>query len=132
MEQAQHTPIPSYENATSSTAYRDFNIEYVSVVNQLGVAINNIARKPASEASVANEHFDIPKPVDPFYTGREEYARRLRNWLSPGLDRKSCGTSKMQMEQKRFVIYGLPGAGKTQFCSKFAQDNRHWLVCYSS
>lgn len=26
--------------------------------------------------------------------------------------------------QKRYVIYGLGGSGKTEFCCKFAQDNR--------
>lgn len=26
--------------------------------------------------------------------------------------------------QKRFIIFGLGGSGKTQFCCKFAQDNR--------
>ncbi len=26
--------------------------------------------------------------------------------------------------QKRFVVYGTGGSGKTQFCCKFAQDNQ--------
>jgi nucleoside-triphosphatase THEP1 len=26
--------------------------------------------------------------------------------------------------QKRFVICGIAGSGKTQFCCKFAEDNR--------
>lgn len=125
MEQAHHTSLPLYEAVTTTTAYRDFNIESVSVVNQLGIAIDNIARSPASDASMTNEHFDIPKPVDPFYTGREDYAKRLRSWMLPSLSRKQRGTSTVKAEQKRFVVYGLGGAGKTQFCSKFAEDNRH-------
>ncbi|RMZ68170.1 tetratricopeptide repeat domain-containing [Pyrenophora seminiperda CCB06] len=116
--------VPSYEAVKNSTAYRDFNMESVSVVNQLGIALSNIARNAGSEVPMTNEHFNIPKPVDPFYTGREDYAERLRSWLLPDLSSKQRGISKVQTEQKRFVVYGLPGAGKTQFCSKFAQDNR--------
>lgn len=123
-QQAQHTSLPLYETVTTTTAYRDFNMESVSVVNQLGIAIDNIAHNPASDASVTNEHFDIPKPVDPFYTGREDYAKRLRSWMLPSLSRKQRGTSAIKAEQKRFIVYGLGGAGKTQFCSKFAEDNR--------
>ena len=26
--------------------------------------------------------------------------------------------------QKRFVVFGLGGSGKTQFCCKFASDNK--------
>jgi len=73
---------------------------------------------------MTNEHFDIPKPVDPFYTGREDYAERLRSWFLPAPSRKQRGEKIAKAEQKRFVVYGLGGAGKTQFCSKFAQDNR--------
>ncbi|KAJ6202096.1 tetratricopeptide repeat domain-containing protein, partial [Bipolaris maydis] len=126
-QQAQHTSLPLYETVTTTTAYRDFNMESVSVVNQLGIAIDNIAHNPASDASVTNEHFDIPKPVDPFYTGREDYAKRLRSWMLPSLSRKQRGTSAIKAEQKRFIVYGLGGAGKTQFCSKFAEDNRQYF-----
>jgi hypothetical protein len=132
MEQAQHTSLPLHEAVNTTTAYLDFNIESVSVVNQLGIAIRNITQNPASDGSVTNEHFDIPKPVDPFYTGREDYAKSLRSWMLPSLSRKQRGASTLKAEQKRFVVYGLGGAGKTQFCSKFAEDNRHWLVCHDS
>lgn len=130
MENAQDTSLPLYEAANTTTAYLDFNVESVSVVNQLGIAIRNIAHNPASDGSVTNEHFDIPKPVDPFYTGREYYAKRLRSWMLPSPSRKQRGGSTLKAEQKRFVVYGLGGAGKTQFCSKFAEDNRHWFVCH--
>jgi len=127
MEQAQHSSLPPYETVVNTTAYRDFNIESVSVVNQLGIAINNIAHNPTTDASMTNEHFDIPKPVDPFYTGREDYAERLRSWFLPAPSRKQRGEKIAKAEQKRFVVYGFGGAGKTQFCSKFAQDNRQYF-----
>ncbi|KAL1798238.1 hypothetical protein ACET3X_002275 [Alternaria dauci] len=127
MEQAQHTSLPPYETVAHTAAYREFNIESVSVVNQLGIAINNIAHNPPSDVPIANEHFDIPKPVDPFYTGREDYAERLRSWFLPSSCQKQRVATTAKAEQKRFVVYGLGGAGKTQFCSKFAQDNRQYF-----
>jgi GTPase SAR1 family protein len=48
----------------------------------------------------------------------------LRSWFLPAPSRKQRGEKIAKAEQKRFVVYGLGGAGKTQFCSKFAQDNR--------
>ena len=132
MERAQLSLLPSYEAVMDTTEYRDFNIESVSVLNQLGVSINNIVRNPVSYRTVKNEHFDTPKPVDPFYTGREDHGKRLCGWLLPKLSQKQRDTSIAQAEQKRFIVYGVGGARKTQFCSKFAQDNRHWSVRHAS
>ncbi|RAH48301.1 tetratricopeptide repeat domain-containing protein [Aspergillus brunneoviolaceus CBS 621.78] len=65
-----------------------------------------------------NEHFDMPQNVSSYYTGRHKQLEQLKATLSGGL------TPEHQGHQKRFVIYGLGGSGKTQFCCKFAQDNR--------
>ena len=65
--------------------------------------------------SITNKHFDIPQLVDRFYTGREDEAEKLQNWLFQ---------SPVTSSQKRFVVYGVGGSGKTQFCCKFADDNR--------
>ncbi|KAK9856554.1 hypothetical protein MYU51_000259 [Penicillium brevicompactum] len=53
----------------------------------------------------------------------------LRSALRGSVDSNdhTLGVSKSrerQDHQRRFVIHGLGGSGKTQFCSKFAQDNR--------
>ena len=63
-----------------------------------------------------NKYFDLPQPVSSIFTGREDTLQELEKMMfDPVTD------SDMQ---KRFVIYGLGGSGKTQFCCKFAQDNR--------
>ncbi|KFY40867.1 hypothetical protein V495_05209 [Pseudogymnoascus sp. VKM F-4514 (FW-929)] len=64
-----------------------------------------------------NVHFDIPHAVNSLFTGRDEYLQDLRKSLD---DTMTANTST----QKRFVVYGLGGSGKTEFCCKFAQDNR--------
>ena len=69
-----------------------------------------------------NEHFDIPQSVSSIFTGREDSLKELASLMfnSP-VEEVSPGR---QNAQKRFVILGLGGSGKTQFCCKFAQDNR--------
>ncbi|KAA6413838.1 MAG: hypothetical protein FRX48_02200 [Lasallia pustulata] len=71
-----------------------------------------------------NKHFDIPQTVSSIFTGREASLQELKNTLttprSPG----------QRQTQKRLIIYGLGGSGKTQFCCKFAQENRmnFWAI----
>jgi len=56
----------------------------------------------------------VPRPVNPCFTGRNEILARLRKQL--------C---EIQTEgQKRFVIYGMGGSGKSEVCLKFADENR--------
>ncbi|KAL8716875.1 MAG: hypothetical protein Q9225_005835 [Loekoesia sp. 1 TL-2023] len=53
------------------------------------------------------------------FTGRVDLLEDLKNCLfeaSTPIEKKHT--------QKRFVVYGLGGSGKTEFCCKFAQDNR--------
>jgi hypothetical protein len=79
MQEAQYTSLLLYEAVTATRAYRDFNLEYVSIVNQLDIPIDDIAHDPVSNASITNKHFDIPKPVDPFYSGCEDYENCLHS-----------------------------------------------------
>jgi signal recognition particle GTPase len=62
-------------------------------------------------------HFDIPHAVNSLFTGRDAYLQDLKKSLDDAI---TTNTSA----QKRFVVYGLGGSGKTEFCCKFAQDNR--------
>jgi len=124
LEQMQEAPLPPYEGSISST-YLDFNAVSLAVLNQITTSINSIGQNIAKSITITNKHFETPKPVDPFYTGREAQAKSLQEWLLPPTSRgheESLG--KGEERQKRFVIYGVGGAGKTQFCCKFAEDNR--------
>lgn len=69
-----------------------------------------------------NEFFDIPQSVSSIFTGRETLLRDLRDLLIP----KEAGDRGDF--QRRFIIHGLGGSGKTQFCCKFAEENRDRLV----
>lgn len=66
--------------------------------------------------SLHNEHF-IAQAVSSTYTGRSKHHNLLKRWL---FDEPVQSTL-----QKRFVICGPPGSGKTEFCCKFASDNKH-------
>ncbi|PKY00777.1 hypothetical protein P168DRAFT_275238 [Aspergillus campestris IBT 28561] len=71
-----------------------------------------------------NEFFDIPQPVSSYYTGRARYLEELQNILV------ASTADEQDPRQQRFVVYGMGGAGKTQFCCKFAEQNResYWGI----
>ncbi|KAL8974422.1 MAG: hypothetical protein Q9197_001327 [Variospora fuerteventurae] len=72
----------------------------------------------ASEVSL-NKHFYIPCAVSSIFAGTVDLLEDLRNSFFDAFP----ATGK-QHAQKRFVVFGLAGSGKTEFCCKFAQDNR--------
>lgn len=65
-----------------------------------------------------NRYFQLPQAVSSIFTGREKVSSSLTKafWGSEN--------ATVTKQQRRFVIYGIGGSGKTQFCSKFAQDHR--------
>ena len=70
-----------------------------------------------------NKFFYIPQVVSSIFTGREDVASAVANSL---LQVDGIATAR---QQRRFVIHGIGGSGKTQFCSKFAQDHRErWVM----
>ncbi|KAI0452855.1 tetratricopeptide repeat domain-containing protein [Xylaria acuta] len=65
-----------------------------------------------------NKYFKTPQSVSSIFTGREFRLQELRDcFIQPP------GPLYNQV-QRRFVVHGLGGSGKTQFCCKFAEDNR--------
>jgi len=67
---------------------------------------------------VRNKFFSVPYNASSIFTGRQDITERLERSILP---------SKTQTQlpmQKRFILYGLGGSGKTQFCLKFIQDHR--------
>lgn len=61
----------------------------------------------------------IPRSPSTYFTGRQKHARDVRDMLGP--IRKHDDRSR----NKVLVIYGLGGSGKTQFCLKYVEDNKH-------
>ncbi|KAI2630921.1 hypothetical protein GGR54DRAFT_176744 [Hypoxylon sp. NC1633] len=69
-----------------------------------------------------NKHFAVKRSARSFYTGREKQMAKLDAAFK---DTGSIG-------QKRFVIYGLGGSGKTELALKYAEDHLRdfWGVFY--
>ena len=121
----QDTLLPPSETMAGSAVYNDFTSISSSVLQQIGTSISSFENSLTHTISMTNKHFDTPKPVDQFYTGRTDQADQLNNWLlTKDYQRQDVTTKKTHAKQKRFVIYGVGGSGKTQFCCKFAEDNR--------
>lgn len=69
-------------------------------------------------ALLYNKHYYIPHNLSAIFTGRNDVIQEIyKGFLATNVE----GTL---IKQKRFVLYGLGGSGKTQACLKFAQDYR--------
>jgi hypothetical protein len=68
-------------------------------------------------AASPNEYFDT-QPVSSIFTGRKIELEKLKRAMLAPMDQSGSSF------QRCFVVFGLGGSGKTQFCSKFAQENR--------
>ena len=73
-------------------------------------------------ARMHNKYFDIPQPVSSIFTGREDVSQTVEDYLL------ASHTTEPSRQQRRFIIHGIGGSGKSQFCSKFAQDHRERSV----
>ncbi|KAJ2993108.1 hypothetical protein NUW58_g1946 [Xylaria curta] len=108
--------ISNYDQASSSTGDDEYDKEALSALRELRTCISN-----ATELIVpttVNKYFKTPQSVSSIFTGRELLLGELRDrFIQP------LGPLHHQ-SQKRFVVHGLGGSGKTQFCCKFAEDNR--------
>lgn len=81
----------------------------------LGFAYINLG---ANGASFYNKHYCIPHNLSAIFTGRNEIIQEMFEGIL------ATNVGKTLSKQKRFVLYGLGGSGKTQACLKFAQDYR--------
>lgn len=67
---------------------------------------------------IQNVHFMVPRSASSLFTGRANTADLLRQKIVSSLSERE------NHQHKIFVIWGLGGSGKTQFCLKFVEDNR--------
>jgi len=59
-----------------------------------------------------NTTHNVTTPSE-LFTGRFRYLETLRRHFGP----------RVEQSQRRFLLYGMGGAGKTQICLKFIQEN---------
>lgn len=65
-----------------------------------------------------NKYLELPFNVSTYFTGGDDLLRELREKCLPLRD------SLAHIQQKRFILYGLGGSGKTQMALKFALDHQ--------
>ena len=61
----------------------------------------------------------VPRNANTHFTGRKDILERLDRSLGP-----HSNSLEIAEHQKRFVIYGDGGIGKSDLCLKFANDHR--------
>jgi len=65
-----------------------------------------------------NVHYEVRRGSNSYFTGRQRQADYVKKKFGP-IQRQPTGA-----KHKIFVIHGLGGSGKTQFCLKYLEDNR--------
>jgi hypothetical protein len=70
-------------------------------------------------SKLKTSYFEVPQEATQDFIGRDEKFRVLNRAFLPG------GNLNLAFKLKSFVVYGLGGTGKTEFCSKFARDNQY-------
>ncbi|ORY01656.1 tetratricopeptide repeat domain-containing protein [Clohesyomyces aquaticus] len=92
------------------------HIGTIKALSQLSQSIEYAASTIKLVSS--NKYFDTPQLVSSIFTGREDELENLKRFfITPSVNHG-------RHQQVRFVIQGIGGSGKSQFCSKFADDNR--------
>jgi len=69
-----------------------------------------------------NQYYFVPRNSTGIFTGRDDILRKLHDCFFPNESRLAS--------QKRFILYGLGGSGKTQTCTVFAEAHRERLVVH--
>ena len=106
--------------------------------------LSMLQHEPHPTWDFKNKHYQAPAAID-LYTGREALLTEVK--AAFGLDSTAIETAEdsdsasvfssttlvddsSQLDtdvviHKRFVLHGLGGAGKTEFCRKFAERNKN-------
>ena len=91
-----------------------------------GVELDKLIERPPTSIEIdlqgtTNRYFYPPREPTPDFVGREEMIMALHSalFLSNGGE-----SAHGPIKRKLFIVYGMGGSGKTEFCSKFAQDYR--------
>ena len=69
--------------------------------------------------SSGNVHWMVPRNTNRLFTDRQDSLEKLDRSLGP-----QSTSSHMEEHQKRFIIIGDGGIGKSDVCLKFANDHR--------
>ncbi|KAI9790079.1 MAG: hypothetical protein M1816_005549 [Peltula sp. TS41687] len=69
------------------------------------------------------QYFEVPNLLSPVFTGRDEDLQRLAVSLA-------ARKPSEEQDQRRYVLFGLGGSGKTQICLKYIERyrERYWGI----
>ncbi|KAK3318124.1 hypothetical protein B0H66DRAFT_225887 [Apodospora peruviana] len=118
ISESLHSHLNDLHDSTKAATDFHYDAATLDTLKQLREAVDAASVK--MNMLTSNQHFDIPQSVRSIFTGRETELRDLRQFFIP----KRGATRDNGPGQRRFIVYGMGGSGKTQFCSKFAQDNQ--------
>ncbi|KAL9615270.1 MAG: hypothetical protein Q9167_000241 [Letrouitia subvulpina] len=112
---------PAYTTPSQGHRVENFNVReqgQVQIGDRYYYGNNTIDPLPSPPSPFRNKYFEVPRNASSAFTGREEVCEQLRARCLP--------SSKLDLrgQQKRYVIYGLGGSGKTQVCLKFVEEHR--------
>jgi len=102
----------SLATARSNEAFEIAGLAFDIHKDPLFRRISNTSERPQSR------HFYPPPQSTTDFIGREDVFNTLHNAFF------STDATGSTNQQRRFVVYGMGGSGKTQFCSKFARENQ--------
>ncbi|RFU80475.1 kinesin light chain 1 [Trichoderma arundinaceum] len=111
---ANHSKVCKFPTADSCEPVMEL------IVSQLERALE---LERASEPGPANVHWMVNKSPNALFTGRDELVQRIVDAMEPGL----CDS---EILQKRFIITGIGGQGKSEVCVNVAHKlrNKFWGV----
>jgi hypothetical protein len=69
-----------------------------------------------------NVHWTVTRPINNLFTGREDILGRIENVFRRDF------TETEAPFQRRFVITGMGGQGKSEICLKIANTMRQWYA----
>ncbi|THD00222.1 hypothetical protein EYZ11_000272 [Aspergillus tanneri] len=77
-----------------------------------------------SHDEMRNQYCETRLSPSENYIGRDDVSQKIREALV------LSGAAQSRQGQKRFIVHGIPGSGKSQLCTNFAWDNRqcYWAV----
>ena len=84
---------------------------------EISMSVSDLARVREGPSKLQATRPPLPSEI---FTGRVEYLEKMRETFS------IQASSTERRKQRRFVLYGMGGAGKTELALKFLDQNRNW------
>jgi hypothetical protein len=128
--QVVHEALTRYIRLAPKTIQRRWENErrFIAAERQKEVEVllqsqHELASLDTEIVANSNEIFIVPRCSSVQFTGRQMHAQMVKENFGP--HRKQLARD----QHKIVVIYGLGGSGKTQFCLRYAEDNRSKYAC---